>query len=49
MSFEEVAEHLGISKHRAQQIYISAIKKLKTKINPQTLRDIIEISDKSIK
>lgn len=43
MSFEEIAEKLGITKRRAEQIYYAAIKKLSKIIDKQILLDLIEL------
>jgi len=45
-TFREIGETLGISKSIAEQTYKQAIRKLRLKMDRQTLIDIVQISSK---
>ena len=45
-SFEAIGKQLGLSRNRTEQIYESAIRKLRFKMDRDTLREIVAISNK---
>lgn len=43
MSFEEIAQDMGVSKQRVQQIYASALKKIKANLTEEQKEEIQEL------